>query len=100
MMTKVGSVILAIGIAALCYGALAFWVLPGLPPNGGNSGRLPSLYILFAGVALTLVGLAVRGLRTSAASRDQSGKREVSPAAGLLLILILVAAIFAVVAML
>lgn len=60
---KAGSAILLMGLALLVYGAIAFWVAPWLPPNGGPSGRLPSVYLLGAGVVVALAGMAVRDLR-------------------------------------
>jgi len=49
----------------LAYGAIAFWVLPFLPPNSESEGRLPSLAVMGAGVLVTVVGLVLRSLTTS-----------------------------------
>lgn len=58
----VGLSIFLIGLAVLAYGAVAFWLLRMLPPNTPSS-RLPSLYILFAGMGITLFGQTLRSLR-------------------------------------
>jgi hypothetical protein len=71
MARKLGTGILVIGIAVLAYGALAFFIKNDLPPNGGPSGRLPSLYVLFAGMAAMLLGMTVRGLRIGAAKDEK-----------------------------
>lgn len=60
---KLGTVILVLGVAVLVYGALAFFLVRSLPPNGGSAGRLPSLYVLFVGMGIMLFGAVVRGLR-------------------------------------
>jgi hypothetical protein len=61
--TIIGLAILLAGLGVAVYGAVAFWVLQGLPPNNSSSGRLPSLYMLFGGMGLLLLGLTIRNLR-------------------------------------
>lgn len=63
-----------IGLAVLGYGAVAFWLVQGLPPNGGTSGRLPSLYVMGIGIVITIVGLATRDLRSRASMGGRSAK--------------------------
>ena len=63
MSGKLGTGILLFGVVVLAYGAFAFFVNNNLPPNGAAQGRLPSLYLLFAGMAAMLVGTILRGLR-------------------------------------
>ena len=58
----VGGLVFLVGAAGSAYGALAFWIWQGLPPNNPLSGRLPSLYVLAGGMALMLFGLTVRNL--------------------------------------
>jgi hypothetical protein len=58
-----GTITLLLGLAATCYGAIAFFAFNGLPPNDQTNGRLPSLYILLAGMAVMFLGLTLRGLR-------------------------------------
>lgn len=45
----VGTGILITGLMALAHGAVAFWLISSLPPNGGAQGRLPSLYVMGGG---------------------------------------------------
>jgi len=59
----IGLTVCLIGAGISAYGAVAFWILNRLPPNDETSGRLPSLYVLFGGMALLLVGLTIRNLR-------------------------------------
>jgi len=58
------------GVATSAYGAVAFWILHSLPPNGGGSGRLPSLYVLVGGMAAMLLGLVIRDLRLRPADKS------------------------------
>ena len=51
MTRKFGNGILLISAIVAMYGALAFFLINGLPPNGEAHGRLPSLYILFGGIS-------------------------------------------------
>src|SRR5262245_25130696 len=74
---KVGMGILAAGLAILAYGAVGFWVINALPPNGGASGRLPSIYIMGAGIVVAVVGLAVRDFR---GGKSQEGSKQGIPA--------------------
>ena len=60
---QLGSVIFALGLLTTLYGATAFWLVKTLPPNGGPSGRLPSLYLLAVGMGAMLLGLAIRNLQ-------------------------------------
>jgi len=55
-----GTVVLVLGAVVTAYAAVAFFLVNQLPPNGGFSGRLPSLYLLFAGMAGMFVGSVVR----------------------------------------
>ena len=62
MFRIIGTIILIAGVVATLYGALAFFVVNDLPPNNQIEGRLPSLYILFAGMATMLLGATVKGM--------------------------------------
>jgi hypothetical protein len=62
MRSIIGGAILGVGVGVSAYGALAFWVFRGLPPNDHVS-RLPSLNVMFVGMALMLFGLVFRNLR-------------------------------------
>jgi hypothetical protein len=89
--TKGGMAILGAGLAILAYGAVGFWLINTLPPNGGANGRLPSLYVMGAGMVVAVVGLVVRDIR--AGGESQEGARRGIPASygilGLLAILII-----------
>jgi hypothetical protein len=61
---SIGTGLFLTGLAILAYGAIAFWLIKSLPPNGGPTGRLPSLYIMGGGIVAVLAGLALRDLRT------------------------------------
>lgn len=63
MQRTIGTVILIAGGVLTAYAAIAFWLLKSLPPDGGHQGRLPSLYLLFTGFAVMLVGLVVLDFR-------------------------------------
>lgn len=63
MVRKAGTVILLLGVTATLYAACAFFLLQTLPPNDAMNGRLPSLYLLLIGMAVILLGTAIRGLR-------------------------------------
>ena len=69
MARKIGNAILAVAAIATAYGALAFFALTDLPPNGGVSGRLPSLYIMLGGMGGMLIGSVARDLRLSGTKR-------------------------------
>ena len=53
---RIGTVLLAIGLAVLAYGAIGFWLIKSLPPNGGTIGRLPSLRLVGIGSIVAIVG--------------------------------------------
>lgn len=71
MANKIGTTILVIGILIATYGGIAFFIVNSLPPNGGENGRLPSLYLLLGGMAAMLVGTIVRGLNISQGQNAQ-----------------------------
>jgi uncharacterized membrane protein len=62
LMKSLGTVILMIGVSVSLYAAVAFFAMNDLPPNTDDS-RLPSLYLLFAGMLVMFVGTAVRSFR-------------------------------------
>ncbi|MEM6391814.1 MAG: hypothetical protein AAF797_03490 [Planctomycetota bacterium] len=62
MIKFVFTAVLVTGALATVYGALAFFVLQALPPNGSGS-RLPSLYVMFTGMGVMLVGAVGRNFR-------------------------------------
>ena len=64
---KIGTAILLVGVIVEAYGAVAFFINTSLPPNGGASSRLPSLYVLFVGMGAMLLGVIVRGIRIGVA---------------------------------
>lgn len=74
-----GTAILIIGLMILAYGATAFWLLNFLPPNGGPTGRLPSLYVIGVGIITAIVGLVVRDLRGGRGSRSTNDARHGIP---------------------
>jgi hypothetical protein len=92
----VGTAVLVGGLATLAYGALAFWVFISLPPNGGASGRLPSLYMMGVGIAITLVGLTVRGLGAAGGTQTAGAHGAHKPIPAGIGIVVLVAIIIAV----
>jgi hypothetical protein len=61
-LSKLGTVALLVGGAVSAYAAAVFFGNLELPPNT-QDGRLPSLYLLFAGMAAMFVGTAVRSFR-------------------------------------
>ena len=91
-----GTTILVLGLAALAYGALAFWTMPALAPNTGWSGRLPSLYMLpnlymmGGGMLAAVAGSAMKSL-----AAPQAEKGAVPTRVGLLVIAAVVALIVA-----
>ena len=64
--------VLATGLVVLAYGAVGFWIINTLPPNGGASGRLPSLYVMGAGIVLSVVGLVARDFRDGRISQEDT----------------------------
>lgn len=95
---KIGLLVLGVGLVVLAYGAVAFWVMPSLPPNGGASGRLPSLYLMGGGIVSVVLGLAIRGLNTNGQGDTQkTGKGSVSPLVGILILFAILAAFIGVV---
>ena len=74
---KYGTAILGAGIAVLAYGAVGFWIIKTLPPNGGPTGRLPSLYAMGGGILITIAGLVMRDYRGG--SKSQEGVRGKIP---------------------
>jgi hypothetical protein len=63
MMKKLGAVILWLGVVCTAYGALVFFWLHDLPPNSPSSGRLHSIYLMFAGMGVMLVGAFMRNFK-------------------------------------
>ena len=63
MARKVFTAVLILAVLVTAYGALAYFVVRTLPPNGGGSGRLPSLYIMLGGIAGLLVGAVGRNFK-------------------------------------
>ena len=91
----IGTFVLVIGGLILAYAAAAFWLFNDLPPNDAIHGRLPSLYLMGAGIVIAVVGLIASDQRVS--RRDKSPKeasRKVIPTSygiiGLVLILIII----------
>jgi hypothetical protein len=95
ILRAIGTWILNVGLAALAYGALAFWIIPILPPNGGVNGRLPSLFVMLAGIVATLVGMVLRGVQLPwRPSGQRTPTRKALPTSvGFLLILAIVIAV-------
>lgn len=91
----VGAVILAAGLICLLYGAVAFWLVQTLPPNGGPTGRLPSVYVMGTGMVIAMIGLAVRDLRLAGGAKQQDGtpSKGIPTGVGLLLIAAMVLAL-------
>jgi hypothetical protein len=96
MLNKIGTAILAAGLALLSYGAAGFWLINALPPNGGIYGRLPSIYVICAGSVIAVAGLSMRGLRFGKrGDLPGSGSSKRIPAAyGIVVLVALVAALF------
>ena len=51
-----------VGIAALAYGAVAFWLVQSQPTNSADS-RLPSLYLMGGVILVAVIGLVLRDFR-------------------------------------
>ncbi|MBA4032098.1 MAG: hypothetical protein C0478_14575 [Planctomyces sp.] len=98
----IGTAILLVGLMALAYGAIAFWLIKSLPPNGGANGRLPSLYIMGVGVVVAVIGLIVRDLRSNSKKNEPAGEasKGIPTRYGLLLLLGIVVMFFVVVSQL
>lgn len=97
----VGTVILVAGLGVVGYGAVAFWCVPWLPPNGGPTGRLPSLYVVFAGIAASVVGLIVRDVRWAGPASSQAGssRKGIPTSVGVLLLVAIVAGLIVAIAL-
>jgi len=65
MVKKIFTAVLIVTMLATAYGAVAFFLVQTLPPNGGTNGRLPSLYIMLGGIVGMLVGAAGRNFKVS-----------------------------------
>lgn len=63
MAKKIFTFILIVAVLVTAYGTVAFFVVQTLPPNGGTSGRLPSLYIMLGGITGMLVGAVGRNFK-------------------------------------
>lgn len=96
----IGAAIAVVGLAVLAYGAVAFWLLQFLPRNGGPNGRLPSLYVIFAGIAAVLVGMVVRGVRLPGNLRggDDPSRKAIPTGIGMLLLVAIVIALIVAIA--
>jgi len=88
IVNAIGTVILIAGLAVLTYGAVAFWIIPSLPPNDAAS-RLPSLYVMGAGIVTALVGLTFKSLQ------GKSTKKGAIPTSvGVIVLLAIIIAFF------
>jgi hypothetical protein len=98
----IGTAILAAGLVVLAYGAVAFWLVQSLPPNGGASGRLPSLYVMGVGILGAIIGMVVRDVRLAGPARqpDGSSRKGVPTSVGILILLAIVIAAIVVIAQL
>jgi hypothetical protein len=70
-MRTAGKVILILGLIATGYGALDFFVIVSLPPNDPLNGRLPSLYLILAGIPAMLIGLFLGSVRPKKTARSE-----------------------------
>ena len=61
MARTIGIAILLVGAGVTAYAALAFSLINPLPPNSPTAGRLPSLWLMFGGMAGMLLGSVIRG---------------------------------------
>jgi len=95
----IGTGVLVAGLAILAYGAIAFWLINVLPPNGGANGRLPSLYVMGAGILVAVVGLVARDLHLGGKdNRSTRVSRKGIPASyGILVLLAIVIILFLVI---
>jgi hypothetical protein len=87
---RVGTGVFVIGLVTLAYGTIAFWVIPSLPPNEFTTGRFNSLYVLGAGMIISLCGLAIRDTRVKSKPVADSTGRGIPTSVGLLVLLIAV----------
>ena len=69
MLRKSGTAILLLSAFVTAYGAVAFFLINSLPPNGGGYGRLPSLYVFLGGMGGMLLGVTIRRLHLRAARK-------------------------------
>src|SRR5262245_29849594 len=95
----IGTSVLVLGLATLAYGALAFWVFPLLPPNGGVNGRLPSLYVMGAGIIAAVVGLTLRGWDSESRSEETAhvSRKSIPTGIGIAILFAIVVAVFVVI---
>jgi len=92
----VGTAVLGVGLAVLAYGAVAFWLIQALPPNSVGS-RLPSLYVMAAGIVVSLAGLVLRGFDRNDNRATDAPKKGIPTSLGILVLLaIIIAAIVAI----
>ncbi|AMV34945.1 hypothetical protein VN12_22655 [Pirellula sp. SH-Sr6A] len=99
---SIGTGLFLTGLAILAYGAIAFWIIKSLPPNGGPTGRLPSLYVIGVGIVAVLAGLAVRDLRTRHKNSvsTEGEKKSIPTSVGLLILALMLVLFFVVVSQL
>lgn len=92
----IGNAMLAAALLVLVYGAVAFWLIQWLPPNGGPSGRLPSLYVMGVGILGSIIGMVVRDLRSAERPRNSAGSpvAAIPTSVGILILVALVVALF------
>ena len=92
----IGTGVLVAGLAILAYGATAFWLINALPPNGGANGRLPSLYVMGAGISIAVVGLVARDLRLGRKDYQSTrvSRKGIPASYGILVLLAIVIILF------
>ncbi|MBN1854101.1 MAG: hypothetical protein JW829_15345 [Pirellulales bacterium] len=97
-----GTGIVLVGLAVIAYGAVAFWLIQSLPPNGGGNGRLPSLYVMGLGIVVAVVGLVARDLRVGRKAKQPSGetRKGIPTGYGILFLLAILVIFFLVVSQL
>ena len=88
IVNAIGQAILFAGLAVLIYGAVAFWIIPALPPNDATS-RLPSLYVMGAGIVTALVGLTLKSLQSRSTK-----KAAIPTSVGIILLVAIIIAFF------
>ena len=94
-----GYIIQGIGVFIIAYGALAFFVFHGLPPNGGQQGRLPCIYLMGFGVVVFFIG-AVLSSFSNKGARNADKPRGVPAGVGITIILLIVIAFILAITML